>query len=735
MSDHTISAFTKGTENLLNPEVISTDAAQDSQGWLTKDGRIVLAGGRNLIGNDSNTAGPVCGVFFGYKTDGTKVMYKKGKTNIRYFNGTTWVIIISGLTAGADYTFSNYSSLAGAFTFIIGPDGIWKIVNAYPMNPINMTSYSATTGLPIKNFKGKAFIDRGRMILWGRLQDKTSLYGSHIDPQDGTVYNTIAGEVLGSFGSVTYSGNLRMNYTVTITEASPAVVTLSPNNFLGGEEVVFNILTGTVGALPGGITAGKTYYVSKTGLSSSAFQIQDELGNQINTTSAGSGTFVMSNPNINAFGISISGTVASGVEIFSDNYTGGLTSQNGGTGTINYVTGAYSVTFSSAVASGNVTAQYQWEDSNNRGVTDFTSAVPRLAGQGFIFPQDDGGDAILNVLIGQDGSYFSMKSQSFYQLILDSTDLNASNSVYRKDLGIPAFRAGVSTNKGVVFINMANPVKPEMTRLEKSLVTNNIEPTILFPGFKFANYTYTDCCMDTWDRYIVVFCMSLASSSNDTVLLCDPVQGTVDAVSYAGRCTAKDGDGNLYVGHPLVENIYQLFNGFDDMGLPITNYWISKADQYQMATGFSRALRYQIGERLKKYRRQKIKGVMAASQKLGIYIDCDGSGFQLVGTILGTGSYVDYTSPQAIGSNPIGQSQFGGDESHVQGYNYFTEVKVKLPKFRNRTIKLVALGIGYIDVQMLSDFDILVFEMRLPTRFRQKQNVSLDGTTSDIPES
>lgn len=633
MSDHTISIFKSGTQNLLPPEIIATDAAQDSVGWLTKDGRLVLAYGRVITGNDTATYGRVDGLVFGYKTDGSKVMYRKVGTTIQYLNGSTWTNIITGLTTNSDYSFPNYSSLAGSFTFAVGIDGIWKIVNACPTSPINLTSSSI-------NFKGNAFIDSGRMILWGRPTDPTGLYGSYIDPQNSTVYTSVTGEATTS-------------------------------------------LTGTL-------------------------------------------AFKGSHGTANCFGVTI--TLTGSGEVFTDTYLGTLTGSLGHTGTINYATGAYTLS-----VSGVGTASYQWEDSNNKSITDFRHSATRLAGEGFQFPQDIGGDQILNVLIGQDGTYYSMKKQSFFSLSIDNTDLVANNTPYRNDLGIPSFRAGISTNKGIVFMNTANPAKPEMTILQKSIVTNNVEPAVIFSQFKFANYDYSDCCMDTWERYVVLFCKKLGSIHNDTILLCNMTDNTVDAVAYAGRCSAKD-SGNFYVGSPDVQNVYQLFNGFDDNGNSITNYWISKADQYQMATGFARALRYQIGERLKKFRKLKIKGLIGLGQSLQIYIDCDGAGFQLVGTILGTGDYVDYTSPQSIGKL-IGTSQIGGDDITTIAYPFFTEVKTKIPKFRTRTIKLVATGFGYAEVQLLSDFDILVFEMRLPTRFRQKQNVSLDGTQSNLPQT
>lgn len=57
--------------------------------------------------------------------------------------------------------------------------------------------------------------------------------------------------------------------TVTISIASPGLVTWSNHGLAAGASVVFS----TTGALPSGLTAGTTYYVLSSGLTSSAFQI------------------------------------------------------------------------------------------------------------------------------------------------------------------------------------------------------------------------------------------------------------------------------------------------------------------------------------------------------------------------------------------------------------------------------------------------------------------------------
>ncbi|MBS1516602.1 MAG: hypothetical protein JSS91_00785 [Bacteroidetes bacterium] len=626
--DNAVNAFTKGVHNLIDPENIPKDSAMDSSNFITKDGKIILVGGRKLIGAEG-TVGKITGLWKGYKVNGDIVLYRKAGTAIQYWNGTTWIDIITGLGENDEYSFDNYSSLAGAFTFVNGLAGFWKIVNSHPTTPKQMYNSG-------KNFHGKILIDRGRTILWDRndtnKKDPTGLYGSWIDRQNSTVYNTITGEAVGSSGSTVYSGML-------------AAIT----------------------------------------------------------------------PQTTCFGVSITATVSAGTETFTDDYLGHLTSNFGGTGTIDYATMNYSVTFSS-VTTGAVTATYQIENTNNKGITDFTFSATRLAGEGFQFPQDAGGDAILNVLIGQDGAYYSLKKQSAYRLSLDADDTNATNEVYRRDIGIPYWRCAVSTNKGIMFINTANPTKPEMTILTKNPIGDVIEPVVLFPHFKFGNYIFDDASMSNYDQWTMVFCKSQNAENNDTILMCNMLVGTVDIINYTGRMSIQD-NGNLYIGDSLTKTIHQIFNGYDDLGLAIENYWTSKEEILHT-------------DRLKKIRRLKFSGAIGADQYVEVYLNYDNAGFELVGTIRGSGDYVDYTNPQSIGSNFIGESQIGGDDL-ASAYKFYMEMKIKTPKFRNRVIKFIAKGIGYFDLNSLTDWDILLFENRIPKAYRSKQNVSIDGLSTN----
>lgn len=709
--------FASGVQNLLDDEVISGDAASDASNWYTQDGVVKLAGGRLLIGTEG-TVGQVSGESFGYRIDGTTIHWAKFGTTIKYWNDSTsaWVAVITGLSATADYTFSNYQSLAGAFTIFSSPDGLYKVNNASPGNAINL--YDQT-----KNFKGYSFVDSGRMIMWGLTKDPTGLYGSWIDRQDGTYYQTISAESLGTGNGSTKT------FTGTLAFASSAVSNAFGVQVYAGVTNKVNITSATQAPIIGvGVSSIAGYSIGDQ-VEFNGVGGMTQLNGTIGTiVSVGTLTLNIA-INSSAFTAYTSGGTLAKVEYFTDNFLGVLTSNLGGTGTINYVTGAYSVSFNTAPLNAyEVGSNYQVEDSNSHGITDFTHDEPRTAGQGFQFPQDEGGDPIVTVLIGPDG-YYSLKSQSAYLLTIGADDLTATNVVYRKQLGIQSLRGAIASQQGIFFMNTANPEKPGIVQLQKNSIGTAFEPVPLFPEFKFANYEYDDCCIVTYERYFAVMCKSIGANENDTILLCDltPKENKVNIISYAARTGATD-SGNIYIGSPITMSVYQLFSGFDDDGLAIENFWESRGELFQPH------LKRFIPALLKKHRYLRLQGLISREQSYAVYISYDDAGYQLVGTVLGTADYVDYTSPQAIGSNVLGGVTIGGGTGAI-AYNYFMQIKMrKVPKFMKRKVRIVALGIGYADFNYIGDFGLMFYENKIPSRFRSKQNVSLDGTETDLPQ-
>lgn len=628
MKEFKVQGYKSGVQNKIPAETIAPDAASDSLGWITEDGRIQLCGGRAQVGADG-VVGGIYGEIFAPTKNGNSVHFRKTSTKIQYFNGTSWADTVTGLTADSNYTFSPYLSLAGAYVFATGPDGLYKIPTANPGSYKDM--YDST-----KNHKGFTIVNEQRMFLWNRTDgtpDATAIYLSKIDPQ-GTNYTTVTDEVVGTGNGAltTFSG--------TLTQAT-------------GKRFVFGI---SLNMNPSGITA-------------------------------------------------------------TDNFEG-VISGTGVTGTINYATGAWTLTFTSAVANATqIRMSYQYEDSNVDGITDFTFSAPRVAGEGDFIPQEYLGEPIQNVLVFE-GKYYSMKKTCVYELNLTTDDTNATNNVYRVDIGIPSLRSAVSTGKGIVYLDTANPSRPTLSLLQRNPFGGNLEPINLTPLFKWENYDVDEIVIDTFGEYIVISAKQSGSDNNDVMFLVNVNQNySVDIIPYGVNTFAKKA-GILYGGDSFSDTIYELFTGFDDLTFTIENYWTSKAETYK-------------SENLKKYRFLRFKGVIDPQQVVEVHCSFDSGDFQWLGTIRGDASYVDYDNQEVIGGDEIGNI-VGGNGSSV-GYPFLMQLRVRVPKFRTRTLKLIATQIGYAGIEWITDEDILVFEQKIPGRFRSKQHVNLAGTETDLP--
>lgn len=408
-----------------------------------------------------------------------------------------------------------------------------------------------------------------------------------------------------------------------------------------------------------------------------------------------------------AFGI----VFTDGTSTITIDFTGNATPDSDGTGTVNMMTGEYDITFTIDTV-GAVTADYQWEDSNANGVTDFSKSATRQAGEGFVVRQDAGGDEIKRV-IPYEGSYFSMKANSVYQFTLDVDDTNPTNQLIRTNVGIETINGAVGTSLGIVYLDTGNPSDPRMSLLQKNPFGDNITTEVLFQHFDFSNYKFNDVALENWDTFVAVACRE-GNSENDTMLLCEVTGKTVDPIPYDVRCFTTE-NGLLYGGSPVNTTTYELFTGFDDMGQVVRNKWESSLDKFG-------------SDVLKKTKRLRFGGQISPDQSVKVFLSLDNGDFQHVGTILGSGSYVDYTSTFAIGTTLVGEAVVGGD-STLPVYRFLMEMKVRTGKFRARQIKFEATGIGYVNLSMFEDFDIWTYQNKLPKAYRQKQNVSVDGGT------
>jgi len=453
----------------------------------------------------------------------------------------------------------------------------------------------------------------------------------------------------------------------------------------------------------------------KTGLYGSYIDKQNSTvyttvsGEAVTAVESGTLAFKAGGATRSCFGVVITDT--SSGEVFTANYTGVLTGSLGGSGTINFMTGAFTITGQTGAG----TASYQYWSPNVKGVTDFTKSATRLAAEGFILRQDAGGDPI-QVVIPFEGSYFSLKERSVYQLTMDAADTSPTNELIRTNIGVATLHAGVATGTGIVFLDTGNASDPRMRIIQRNPYGDNFTVVDLFEQFDFSLYNYTDVAMEAWDRFVVVGCLQ-RSDTNNRLLLCDMTAKSVDISYYEARCFAKD-QGLLYSGDTITTTVYELFTGFDDMGQEITNYWLGVIDNLGTDT-------------LKRTKRRRFRGLISPDQAIEVRVSQDNGVFTHVGTILGSGDYVDYGSTFAVGTTFVGQSTIGGDPE-VPVYSFFMEMKVKEGKYRVRQIKLNATGIGYCSMQLIEDYDVWKYQDKLPVNYRVKQNVSIDGATTDM---
>ena len=176
-----------------------------------------------------------------------------------------------------------------------------------------------------------------------------------------------------------------------------------------------------------------------------------------------------------------------GTQQLVDDNNGGFIGD--GFGTINYTTGDYDITFNSTTT-GAVTCDYQWENSNDGGVTDFTFTSPtRVAGEGDFFPQEFGGERVLNV-IPFDNKFYSFKNNAVYELNLTSNDTNSTNTVYNSKTGTLHYASVTATSLGIVYLDTSNPDKPTLSRLQYNPNGDKLIPTNLAPQFDFSKYRY-----------------------------------------------------------------------------------------------------------------------------------------------------------------------------------------------------------------------------------------------------
>lgn len=395
--------------------------------------------------------------------------------------------------------------------------------------------------------------------------------------------------------------------------------------------------------------------------------------------------------------------VTDGVETFTDDFNGVLTGDKGGAGTINYTTGEISVTFNTAVSnSQNITCDYQWEDSTDGGIADFTYSSPRIAGEGDVFRQDDGGGESMNIATYNSIEYCFHKYKT-WKVNLSSDDTTATNLIYRDRVGVSNWQGVAESGRGIYYIDDLNIDNPQLRILTFNVNTEQVVPISMSNSIELKDYRFDRAVGIEWGRFILFACRTKNSDTNDRVLVYDTMWKSFDILDYAISFFAIY-NGKLVGGEDNTNNAIELFENFDDNDFFIKNFWESGYD----------TLKY---EGLKKTKKIVIEGEVGVSQILEIYIELDNGGYSLIGTIRGDGSYVDKSiSRFVIGSEVLG-GVIGGDGSGENVYHYKKMLDISVDKFNKIRYKVKATGIGYVSFSLFGYHDIRLKREKLISRY------------------
>lgn len=382
------------------------------------------------------------------------------------------------------------------------------------------------------------------------------------------------------------------------------------------------------------------------------------------------------------------------VETFIDDRNGNLVGTLGGTGTINYATGAISLTFATAPAGAQaITCSYYHEDSTSTGILDFSGTT---FGQGATFRQDDGGGSLIAIHPINNVEYCFHLLRT-WQLTTAVSSADTSTNLPYRNVGIPYIRSAYPTPDGIIFADLSHPTEPKFRRLQIAPNTNNltIEPLSVSDALNLTSHAFDYCVTFLWGDY-EVFCVQekingVANTYNSTMYIRNVYSKAWDRVNFYASCLSEYA-GTLIAGDPLSNNVFTLFSGFDDDGDPIINYWTD--GNQNLGT-----------DNLKVVHRMVVNGLIQINQNCEVLLSFDNSSFVKYFTIAGTGSYVQQGVNTTIGSQTIGSQTVGGG-APVKAHPFEVDFSIHSSPFNTVRVKFVATDIGAVQINEYTYKDI-----------------------------
>lgn len=399
--------------------------------------------------------------------------------------------------------------------------------------------------------------------------------------------------------------------------------------------------------------------------------------------------------------------ITDGTEIFTDDRNGNLVGDQGGTGTINYADGAYTLSFNTPVTNlQDITADYYIEDSTDSGIFDFSKSTPRQAGEGFVLRQDDGGGAFKNLgSIG--GDEYCFHEKNIYKVTISDDDASASNIIYRNNVGIESWKSMIETDEGVYFIDSSNKADPVIRILRPGYNNPNAIPKSISDNLDLSGYDFSGGGIGKWGVYIVVYGKKIGDAVEDKAFFYHTVYKSWIETNY--RISFLDSfNGVMVAGDSGSNNVLKLFSGITDDEADIENFYETGNDPMGKDDD-------NLG--LERFHRFVIWGLIQKQQSYDIYFSYDNGKYVKVGTIDGSGDYVDISNKISVGNNTLGDQKVGGGELIASPYK--ATIKVHTPKFEDLKIKFIATNIGYVSIHGYECKDRRQKGRRVPAKYIQ----------------
>lgn len=709
--DFTVSEFNGINTYIKDIKALKDGESPASLNWLTgqfKD-HIELRRGYALLGtNRVVVSGHISGIGVIPLQNGTQIPYFSYNSKILYYNAATNLTVeatnartstsnVLGTAAtNDDVAIMPYQNTAGSFAYFTSPNS--SIYKASPASP------GSILDLNVQDFKGYAKIDSNRMFSWNRktsagIADQNDMIVGVVDKTTLSQYTQKKAQSIGtgdgSTKTFTNSGLTRDTGANGVGDTIFDVEVAAPVVAGTSVSAITQAVQAQITSAAHGLIVGDFFtIVSVVGM----VEINGLIGVVRQVVDANNVVVSIASSGFTAY--SSGGTIYK-AEHFIDDKSGNMVSNLGGTGTINYITCALSITFHTApINTTTVYAQYYEEDSSTGGITDFTIEAASK-GQGKIFPQSDGGGSLQAVWPFDQVQYCFHILKSWY-VNLTNDDTQATNLSYRSNFGIPYWRAAYPTPDGILVLDNSHPVEPKIRFLEISpavaaLIT--VVPDSISDNLDLSAFGFGKCAVRRWGDFDLVAYENVVNGivdpANTLMLVRNIFSSQWDIVDYAVSCM-EEFNGTLIAGDSLSPNIYTLFSGFDDDNTLINNYWNSK----QFNLGVSG---------LKKLNRFIIQGLIQPSQNIDIFFSYDYGNFIKIFTVQGNGVYVNTGNPVIVGADTIGSSVVGGGNGQgapVIAYPYEVEILVGSDLFEYIQVQFAADSIGFAQIDQFTFKDI-----------------------------